>query len=41
MNRNNTMRNLQYVSAIHLGIQCLEERNTKQIYPVRYNILEN
>ena len=29
MNRNNTMRNLQYVSAIHLGIQCLEERNDK------------
>ena len=29
MNRNNTMRNLQYVSAIHLGIQCLEERNTQ------------
>ena len=29
MNRNNTMQNLQYVSAIHLGIQCLEERNDK------------
>ena len=29
MNRNNTLQNLQYVSAIHLGIQCLEERNDK------------
>ena len=29
MSRNNTMKNLQYVSAIHLGIQCLEERNDK------------
>ena len=29
MNRNNTMQNIQYVSAIHLGIQCLEERNDK------------
>ena len=29
MNRNNTMQNLQYVSAIHLGLQCLEERNDK------------
>ena len=30
MNRNNnTLQNIQYVSAIHLGIQCLEERNDK------------
>jgi|TARA_B100001093_G_scaffold101640_1_gene93868 hypothetical protein len=29
MNRNNTMQNIQYVSAIHLGIQCLEERKDK------------
>ena len=29
MNRNNTLQNLQYVLAIHLGIQCLEERNDK------------
>ena len=29
MNRNNTTQNLHYVSAIHLGIQCLEERNDK------------
>ena len=29
MSRNNTKQNLQYVSAIHLGIQCLEERNDK------------